>query len=158
MTSPPPATPQPFSYHFVLGGGLVLGGLVVNVKIKDARRKAEDERRRQEKQDEEKGTEISTPTSALAMASICHSPSDTTAQNGGGGGGRVVRRLSSNIALTVDTTPATNGDGGHHHRSPRYSESGNNQWVEDGDGCVRPLMVSADAMAEGMSMSDRSNL
>lgn len=35
---------QPFSYKFVVGGALVLGGLVVNVKIKDTRRRADEMR------------------------------------------------------------------------------------------------------------------
>ncbi|CAN0457539.1 unnamed protein product, partial [Laminaria digitata] len=32
--------PKPFSYHFVLGGALVLGGLAANVRIKDRRKGA----------------------------------------------------------------------------------------------------------------------
>lgn len=39
---------QPFSYHFVLGGGLVLGGLAVNAVIKDRRRKAADRQAREQ--------------------------------------------------------------------------------------------------------------
>ena len=66
---------QPFSYHFVLGGALVLGGLAANVMIKERR----------------KAKKVPPPTGAAALegkAAANATSADDDVESGGGGGKR----------------------------------------------------------------------
>ncbi|CAN0521471.1 unnamed protein product, partial [Ectocarpus sp. 8 AP-2014] len=103
--------PKPFSYRFVLGGALVLGGLAANVMIKERRKATESGRK-------PRSHEI-LPQLAVNAGKISKGEDGGSGVGGGVGGGDGSTASIGNGTSSSNSYAAAGGNHRHHSRSTK---------------------------------------